>query len=561
MKYFKILFLALLFSQTSQAETGEKYWIFFKDKGPISLKKAALSQAVQSLSPRSLSRRAKCLSPVVEYSDIAIHSPYVKELQSVGISPIVKSKWLNAVSAVLCADQISEIKKSDFIRKIQPTLKAKRKPLPDQPEPLFKSPSGDHWFYNYGSSLAQNELSNIPDVHEMGVSGQGVLIAVFDTGFRLNHAALNHINVLATYDVIHNDPDVDYDPDQDVQSQISHGTAVLPIIAGFYQGELIGTAFSADFILAKTEHRVYETPAEEDYWIAAAEWADSIGADVISSSLGYLDWYNYRDMDGETAPITIAADLAVKKGIVVVTAAGNEADDEWKYIIAPADGDSVIAVGAVNSQGQIAGFSSLGPSYDGRIKPEVVAMGSSTHTISTPPDEGTGTGFRSISGTSASTPIVAGVAALVLSAFPDLTPMQVREAIIHTADRFNNPNDTYGYGLVNALAAVKYWGKPEPLPVEHQLVSNYPNPFIKDEHQFLRIQYDLSEPTEVAFEVYNVLGQKVASIPQGFRPAGSNQKAIWGGLDDYGDTVSSGLYFIKANLGGNDFISPVTFVK
>ncbi len=147
-------------------------------------------------------------------------------------------------------------------------MKARRKPVPDQPDALLKTTFGDHSFYDYGASLAQNDLSNIPDVHEMGISGQGVLIAVFDTGFRLNHVALKHLNILATYDFIHDDTNVDYDPDQDVQSQITHGTAILPIIGGFFQGDLIGAAFSADFILAKTEHKVYETIAEEDHWIA-----------------------------------------------------------------------------------------------------------------------------------------------------------------------------------------------------------------------------------------------------------------------------------------------------
>jgi serine protease AprX len=557
-----ILFIIFLFLTTLNAKETEKFWIFFKDKGPVSLGKSSLSLARKTLSQRSIKRRRKQSGPLVDFSDIPIYKNFIDELAFLNVHPINQSKWLNGISAHLSAEQVETIRLLDFVRKVRPVLKTNRHPIPKNG--AFAKPNvsnGGNGFYDYGPSFAQNELCNIPQVHEMGITGQGVLIAVFDTGFRLNHEAFQHLNVISKYDFIHKDTDVDYDPEQDLSSQISHGTSVLSTLAGFSQGNLIGPAFNANFLLAKTENMSSETPAEEDFWIAAAEWADSIGADIISSSVGYLDWYSYKDMDGNTAPITIAADLAVKKGIIVVNAAGNEADDAWKYIIAPADGDSVITAGAVNSKQMLAGFSSLGPTFDRRIKPDVVAMGVSTRAVSPPSSEELGTTYRGFSGTSFSTPIVSGVAALVLSAFPNLTAMQVREALIGTADRYNNPDNSYGYGLVNALAAIYFWGKPPSLPEKHKLSGNYPNPYSAEKSGYTIIQYELAEETSIQIKIFNILGQKIATIAEGIRPAGPAQRAIWDGTDDFGMVVPSGIYIISAKLGGEVFIKKMSLVK
>jgi hypothetical protein len=210
---------------------------------------------------------------------------------------------------------------------------------------------------------------------------------------------------------------------------------------------LIGPAFGADFALAKTEIKLSETQIEEDNWVAGVEWADDLGADIVSSSLGYQDWYTYEDMDGNTALCTIAADLAVSKGIVVVNSAGNERITTWYHIIAPADGDSVIAVGAVDLQGGLASFSSAGPTFDGRIKPDVVARGVQTYCA------WANGGYGGASGTSLSAPLVAGVCALLLEIHPDWTPIQVREALWHTASQADDPDNLYGYGIANAAEA------------------------------------------------------------------------------------------------------------
>jgi serine protease AprX len=265
-------------------------------------------------------------------------------------------------------------------------------------------------------------------------------------------------------------------------------------------------------------------------------------------------------MDGKTAPITRAADLAVKKGIVVITAAGNEGNSSWRYIIAPADGDSVIAVGAVQSNGLIAGFSSRGPSFDGRIKPDIVAMGVGVSCVAIPPATGTGTAYSAADGTSLATPLAAGVAALVLSAHPELTPMQVREAMIKTADKAKTPDNTYGYGLIDAMAAITYWGSPEALPEQFKLVGTYPNPFSANKSE-LHIVADLATEAAVQIEIYNLLGQKVTTVWSGIRGAGNKRQWQWDGRDAFGNRLSSGVYFLQFRAGAYRTVTRITLLN
>ena len=373
----RMAFLAILlmFSLSSFAAEGEKYWIFFEDKGPA-LNKADWQAVEDQLSERALWRRAKVIKsgPLVNLTDVPVYQPYIETLAQFDVEPVVVSKWLNAISAHISVEKLADIQELSFVQRLQPVARAKRRPVPE-PEVLPKpSVPARPFALDYGASITQNEQIKVPELHSIGITGEDVLIGVFDTGFTLEHEALESINIVASYDFINDDDIVDNEEGEPL-SQNSHGTKVLSILAGFFEGELIGPAFNSDFLLAKTEDVSSETQVEEDYWIAAAEWAEQLGADIISSSLGYIDWYEYEDMNGRTAPITLAADLAMDKGVVVITSAGNEGNDRWFYITAPADGFDVIAVGAVSPTGTIAGFSSRGHTVDGRIKPEVVAMG------------------------------------------------------------------------------------------------------------------------------------------------------------------------------------------
>ncbi|MBN2000641.1 S8 family serine peptidase, partial [candidate division KSB1 bacterium] len=272
-----------------------------------------------------------------------------------------------------------------------------------------------------------------------------------DTGFWLEHEAVNFINKVAEYDFVFNDDNTANEPG-DAGNQDSHGTQVLSVVGGKMDGFLYGPAFGADFLLGKTEDMRGETVIEEDNWVAALEWAEALGADIVTTSLGYIDWYTYKDMDGKTAITSQAAQKAAAKGVLVLVSAGNERDDPWYYITAPADADSIVTVGAVDKYGFITGFSSSGPTFDGRIKPEVVAMGQSVRMASTLCPSC----YTSANGTSYATPLVAGVAALLVEAHPFWSPMQLREALINTADRSGQPDNLYGWGLVNALAAIEY---------------------------------------------------------------------------------------------------------
>ncbi|MCR4440267.1 MAG: S8 family serine peptidase [candidate division KSB1 bacterium] len=438
---------------------GQRYWIFFVDKGPVSESEALMKSgaASQHLSPRALERRAKVLpaQALVDERDLQVYEPYVQRLRALAVEPLVSSRWLNAVSAAVDTAQLATVRGLPFVRAVQPVAVRLARP---EPAPLAEQPrlgKGLEHTLDYGPSYEQNRLVRVPEVHDLGIDGTGVRIGMLDTGFRhqLNEA-FQRLRVVAEFDFINGDSVTQNQEGQDAANQDQHGTGTLSVIGGFSPGRLIGPAFGAEYLLAKTEYVPSETAIEEDFWVAGIEWLEAMGADVVSSSLGYLDWYTYQDMDGNTAVTTRAADIAVGKGVVVVNSAGNEGNSAWRYIIAPADGDSVIAVGAVNSSGVLASFSSRGPTADGRTKPDVVAMGVGVY-MAGPVHA---TDFRIGSGTSFSCPLLSGVVALMLDAHPYLTPMQVVEALRRTADRAQSPDNDYGWGLVDAWKALLYYG-------------------------------------------------------------------------------------------------------
>ncbi len=435
----------------------QKYWIFFKDKGYSAHQKINLiAEEKDRLSRRALLRREKVLDKddLLNEDDLPLFQPYLDKLSSNGITSIVQSRWLNAISARLTTEQINQVEKLSFVSQIKP-VSQRKKDFPQQHSGDFLA-KPQLYKFDYGSSLDQNEIMRVPQVHDLGLDGSGVIVGMLDTGFDYKlHEAFAQLDVIAEYDFINNDSTTQNEPDDnDASSQHNHGTNTLSVLGGFEEGRIIGPAFGASFLLAKTEDVRSETAIEEDYWVAGIEWLESMGADVVNSSLGYYNWYSYEDMDGKIALTTIAADKAVEKGVVIVNSMGNEGNDLWLHMIAPADGFNVISVGAVNNTGELAGFSSRGPTYDGRVKPDVVAMGSNVYSA----QPLTANGYRWVNGTSFSSPLTAGVAALVLQAHPYLTPFQVREALRETADRAQNPDNDYGWGLVNAYEAIFYHG-------------------------------------------------------------------------------------------------------
>ncbi len=443
-----------------------KVWVFFTDKGIFSQGELqiGLESAKEALSERALKRREKVRgNNPVDFRDIPVYEPYVDAVLSTGVELKHRTKWFNGISVISKISNLENIAQLPFVRRVE-MVKWLGTSL-DEPKlnGIDGSPTEDKaYVYDYGPSESQLVQINVPPAHAMGFDGTGAMVCMLDVGFKKEHQAFEHIinegRLIAEWDFINNDDDTDLEPGDD-PSQADHGTLTWSTLGGQSDGHLYGPSFRADFILGKTEDITSEHHIEEDNWAAGAEWADSIGADVISSSLGYrYDFdapdsdYSYSDMDGNTTIVTIAADLAAYNGIVVCNAMGNEGWYGDGSLIAPADADSIIACGAVDSEGYIAGFSSLGPTFDGRIKPEVVARGVGTDCAS-PNDM---QGYTQASGTSLSTPLVGGAAGVVISAHPNWSVMQVREALMMTANNMGDPNNTFGWGLINTTKAIFY---------------------------------------------------------------------------------------------------------
>ena len=443
-------------------------WVLFTDKGIGDLPeyRTSLDRTAANMNPRALARRAARRSDfgLCDHRDLPVNETYVRCVLETGARLRVRSKWVNGISVRATLEQLHRIAALDFVRQVTPVRRsASIRPL--EPAPLFdggygESGSRDAAFY--GSSWEQLEQINIPAVHDLGYTGEGILLGILDTGFKRNHVALNtpghELQIVAEYDFVNQDDYTGPEPG-DPFGQADHGTCILGTLAAYAPGDLVGSAHDAAYLLAKTEDTSQEVPAEEDYFVAGLEWLEANGADLVTSSLGYIAWYNQSDLDGQTAVTTIAVNAATANGLVCLSAAGNEYHDsnpDTSHLIAPSDALELLGCGAVDGAGNIADFSSDGPSADGRVKPELLARGVITSTIST---FGTN-GYTFANGTSLSTPLVAGATALVIQAHPDWTVRQVRGALLHTASDYvanGQPDPLFvrGYGIVDTLAAIE----------------------------------------------------------------------------------------------------------
>ncbi len=455
------------YSYLSEKADGQavKIWVYFTDKGIFKaddfIEKADL--IYNSMTPETRERRARNDASAIRFEDLPVNQQYVDEIESYGLKLRRVIKWLNAASFETDLETLEQIKDLPFVLKIRPVAEFTRPASPESQEldELNEVPDqkrGTHEL-SYGGTYSQLDQINVIAAHDSGFSGEGIIVAMFDTGYRKDHLAFGDIisdgRLIAEYDFINNDYET-ANEEGDVSNQWDHGTKTWSTLGGGWDGEIYGPAYGATFVLAKTEDMTSETPVEEDNWAAAVQWTDSIGVNIISSSLGYSDWYTYEDLDGNTCVITNAADYAASVGILVCNSAGNGGPSA-ATITAPADGDSVIAVGSVESSGYLSYFSSKGPTYDGRIKPEVCARGSSTVCAS----PYTNTYITSASGTSLACPLVAGAAALVMEARPDFNVMEVREALKLTASQAISPDNAYGWGIIDVMAAVNYMYVPD----------------------------------------------------------------------------------------------------
>ena len=446
----KFLIVCLLITAGISVQAQERFWVFFTDKG------AAVESRLESpeafLSNQAISQKSE-KGIAITASDLPVNPAYLEALKARNLDVVGTSRWLNAAIVDAPFARREEVETLVFVtgtRKVH-TLVSNRSatgPL-DFKEWLGRLRTmGDQDKFDYGESSLQNTMINIQALHNKGFSGRGVRVALFDSGFDgvdtvdVFDSLWVQKRVIAWYDFV--------DHDTTVFRSDSHGTQVLSTIAANLPGQMIGTAPHASFILCRTEDARSETQQEEHNWVAAMEWADSIGVDVIHSSLGYAEFddaeesYSYKDMDGKTAIITRAAALAARKGIIVTTSAGNQGTDSWRYITAPCDADSVLCVGAVTRTGKRSVFSSFGPTSDGRVKPDVVALGSNT-TVASPRNY-----ITSSQGTSFSGPIIAGLAACLRQAHPKRSNIDIIQAVRLSADQYNFPDDEYGYGIPDA---------------------------------------------------------------------------------------------------------------
>jgi len=445
-----LLFVGLLGAQTGP----DLYWVQFTDKDQTPY---SMDAPEAFLSPRAIQRRLAQGVPIDEL-DLPVDPAYIAAVLSVGDVQLVnRSKWFNAIT-IRTTDlpALEAIEALPFVNALRGAIRHPGQGLaPDKfaaPAPI--SPRGGE-AEDYGGSFRQIEMLNGHLLHAMEAKGQGMLIGVLDSGFDQvdELSAFDGLRarggIVATRDMVTQDGDVFLDH--------WHGRSVLGCMAGNIPGSLLGTAPEADYVLVRTETVEFEHMVEEDSWVAGAEFCDSLGCDVLNTSLGYttfdggLNDHTYSDLDGQTLRISIAAGIASRKGMIPLNSAGNSGSSEWYYISAPADAIDILTVGAVGDAEQSAPFSSRGPSADGRVKPDVSAMGWGVTGINAD-----GTGVDLINGTSFSSPILAGLVACLWQLHPENNAQQIMDAVRRSASLWSAPNDSLGYGIPDFMQAHEY---------------------------------------------------------------------------------------------------------
>jgi len=440
-----------------------KAWVFFTDKGVAqSGLGAALDEVEAGYDAKARARRAlRRTDPgLFDERDLPVAGAYRDAVAATGARPHVESRWVNALSVVGTREQIEQAAALPFVRAVEPVRSGPR--TVGTGEEVQPGGYGGRGFY--GLAEAQLSQINLIALHGAGLTGQGVVVGVLDTGFRRDHVAFTNpakpLVVIAERDFINSDNNTAFQ-EGDPGDQHHHGTLILGTLAAYKPDELVGGAFDASYILCKTEDVASETPVEEDNYVAALEFIELHGGDVATSSLSYSDWYTAPDYNGVTAVTSIAVNTATANGLHVCTAAGNagnDGDPGTAHIGAPADALRVVTCGAVDGAGTITWFSSDGPTADGRVKPELLALGSATKTVGYDDT----TSYVGASGTSLSTPLVAGAVACLAGAHPEWTADQMRAALLASASDFvlngvSDPLFVRGFGILNALDA---WGGP-----------------------------------------------------------------------------------------------------
>ncbi len=541
MRFFLLALLVATLAPSAEAQSPPlKVWIFLADEPGDAAR--GTTPAPITVAPRTTERRHQRGTTTPARTDMPVAAAHLDQLQTLGIEPLVTSRWFNAVSAVLAPEQAEAVRGLPFVRGLQPVGRVVTERTP--PEPV--SPVR---LIDYGPSALQLDLINARTPIEDGFIGTGVIIGFLDTTFDFDHPALAPIaasgRLLGVQDFTGQ------------EQSSTHGLSVASVAVGFDEGNLVGPGYGAQVLAATTEYAPTETHQEEDFFVAGLEWLEANGADVVNVSLGYSTFdpgegdFTYNDLDGNTTLVTLAVDIAASLGVTVVTSAGNAGNSDWLYITAPADADSVIVVGAMRSDSTKTSFSSIGPTADGRIKPDVMALGSQVM-VARP-----GAAYGMSGGTSFSAPAVTGVVAQILQANPSLNPIDVRDLLRRTASQPNAPDNERGWGVVNAAAAVQ-----EALA----LASEEDGPAVFDEGPVSVPNYVLRRGTRTLtveltgapapdrITIYDVLGHRVATLAPLGHSVRDGRTQVRLALP----ALSSGLYFYR--LTGEGFAAGAQFI-
>lgn len=521
------------------------YWVSFTDKnGSI----YSIDKPEEFLSDRAIQRRVK-YNIAIDEKDLPVNQEYISHVLELGAEYVHASKWLNGITVKTDSVDFAErVLALDFVREVEATKTntGNKSASYGKFGRTDDKPVIDSSYY--GKSVSQVSQINGQYLHDKGFRGKGIQIAVLDAGFY-------NVDKLPSFDSLWQDNRilgaVDFvDRDSNVFTQHSHGMMVLSIMGGNLPGLLIGTAPEASYWLLRTEDASVEFKNEEDNWVVGAEFADSVGADIINSSLGYFLFddpamdHSYSEMDGNTTRVTRAANIAASRGILVFCSAGNEGDSPWHYIIAPSDGDSVVSVGAVDANGVKAAFSSFGPAFGGAVKPNVSAMGQNTALQNTNGLITTG------SGTSFSSPVLAGMAACLWQAYPEFPAMEIKQIIEESASQYDNPDSLLGYGIPDFNIAAQISGSREifiHLPDEKW--AYYPNPF-KDHLVLKDLENTFND--EVQIELFGVNGIKYLQHNY------SNRNTI---VINKLESIPSGVVIIKIKTPRHTYIQKLIKIR
>ncbi|MFO7869526.1 MAG: S8 family serine peptidase [Bacteroidales bacterium] len=513
MKHILICIVLFFVANCMFAQTGSRYRVSFTDKDSSVY---SIHKPEEFLSLRALERRDNFSIPVT-HNDIPVNQWYIDTILTYNTTLCNTSKWFNSI--VIAVDSVHEhkvvqkITKLPFVRecvRVAQLTEAhpQRVTLADTVTPKthrFTDISMLSAESFYGISYDQIAIVNGIDMHKDGYMGKGMRIAVLDAGFL-------HVDSAQVFQHLwQNNQIIEYKDfsgkNIDVFEEANHGAAVLSLIGGYVSGKMVGTAPQAEYLLLRTEEGATEYPVEEENWIAAIEFADSAGADVINTSLGYSTFdedsmdYSYDDMNGQSARISQASQIAAAKGMLLVTSAGNSGHSDWRYITAPADADSIITVGAINRDSTVAFFSSRGPSVDDRVKPEVATLGVRPAVM-----QAAGNVEQASGGTSFSAPLMTGMVACLWQEFPDVPPQKIREAVIASSHLFHTPNDLYGYGIPDFQKARKYL-RLELYESLLQYARVYPNPFSSQlKFDILYADYDTLQ-----IQIFSSMGKVMVS--------------------------------------------------